>query len=518
MPAESPILASRILIVDDEPANIKLLEKTLKSAGFSNIKSERNSKKFSAVYKEFQPDLLLLDLRMPAPDGFQIMEEISGYEEQDRAPIMVLTAESESHIRLRALNQGALDFLSKPFDYSEVILRVKNILTLKQRFFGQQKSREESNENIARETSRKTHDVDLDIIQSLCRANRIRFKDTSDNYLRVCHYAYLLGKKIGLDEKHCKQIKIASSTYDIGKIGVPQSILTKSGKLTPDEWEIMMTHTTLGAELLSGSDTPLMKMAQTIALEHHENWDGSGYPKGIKGEAIQLEARIISICDAFDSMTSERVYRPRMSFEEAVTLIKIKSGVQFDPRLVAAFEQEVPRFTQIKNECRGDNDNDDASLKLDYVFDSSSIKKLKETLPILLDSHDDDKLLIVDDVQTMRSAYKMIARQLGFAYENIIEASSGLMALKKMDAHEFDLVITDLYMPVMTGLEMIQKIRKNLKYEKLPIIVVSEENRKEEIIKIINSGASQYLLKPFNGYQLEQKINQALFAMKRASH
>ena len=506
---EAKILSSRILIVDDEAPNILLLKKTLANAGFVNVHAERNSKKFTKAFDQFKPDLLLLDLRMPEPDGFQIMKEILEYPQDRQIPIMVLTAESESHIRLRALNEGAIDFLSKPFDYSEVILRVKNILKFTCKTVESANNEKEKKQYMARKLSRKSHDVELDVLQGLCRANRVHFKENRDNFLRVSHFAYLIAKNIGLSAERCNQIKLASSTYDIGKIGVPRPIFDKPGPLTPVEWKAVRTHPVLGAELLSGLDTPLMRMAQSIALEHHENWDGTGYPEGLRGESIQLEARIVCICDAFDAMTSPRPYRPRLSAEEALAKIKESSGAMFDPQLVGAFEKEFPKISQINHEDCNDPEIDPQS-ESDYVFDDRIIPKLKKTVPLLLKSHENDKLLIVDDIQTMRSAYRMIARQLGFANENIVEAASGTQALKKLEGRNFDLVITDLYMPYMTGLELIQNVRANPEFVSLPIIVVSEEDRRDVILNIIQCGASQYLLKPFTGYQMEEKINQAM--------
>jgi len=502
------IYNSKILIVDDEMANIRLLEKSLESAGFQNFRSEQNSKNVRKICSSFRPDLILLDLRMPKPDGFEIMKEIRE-DDEDPPVIIVLTAENESYVRMKALNEGALDFLSKPFDYNEVILRTKNILKLKNQLSAGSKEEDNANKS-AREFSRKNHDVDIDIIQSLSKINRAHFKDVVDNYSRVSHFSYLLANKIGLSIPRSQNIKIASSTYDIGKIAVPMSILDKPGELKPEEWEIIRNHTILGAELLSGSDSLLMKMARQIALEHHEKWNGKGYPKGLKRDEISLEARIVAIADGFDSVTSDRVYRPRISFDEGVSYIKEKSGTDFDPYLVSRFVAMIPTLKSVKEKYSADDKIKSSPFRNDYKFQNKSIEKIKAAIPILLNSHDDDKLLLVDDIPAMRSAYSKVARQLGYKQNNIFEAPSGSIALKKLEENRVRLIITDLYMPKMTGLELVTRVREIPEFRDIPIIVVSEENRKEQILNIIQSGANQYLLKPFTSYQLEEKINQVL--------
>lgn len=515
MVTDQEILNSKILIIDDEAANIKLLEKTLNQEGFCNIQSVQDSRKALDAYKKFDPHLVLLDLRMPYLDGFQIMELLNNINQDSYIPIMVLTAEDESHIRLRALNSGALDFLSKPFDYSEVIVRIKNILKVRLHALGQQARSASEEEKLARDFARGTHNVDIDVIQSLCRANRVRFKQEGDNLIRVSHYAFLLGKEIGLKEQHCKDLRYASATYDIGKIGIPQSILKREDNLNPEEMKLLKTHTTLGAELLSGSDTALMNMARKIALEHHENWDGTGYPNGLKGEQICLEARIVAICDVFEMMTSNRPNRPKLSAEASVSLLEKKSGLQFDPNLIRGFKKILPSILGIQKEYPEQDNTHPLKIKEDYKLDSGAIQDLKSALPAILAPPGTKNVLVVDDIITMRSAYKMVCRQIGFNYENIFEASNGHMALKLLGKNSIDLLITDLHMPGMSGLDLIDEIRSLSKLKLLPIIVVSEENRKDMIMSVLQKGANQYLLKPFSSYQLEEKINQTLFSLSK---
>ncbi|MFT4580183.1 MAG: putative two-component system response regulator [Nitrospinales bacterium] len=517
MLVEEEILKSKILIVDDEPANIKLLEKALDQEGFTNVRSVQDSRKVLGIFKEFNPHLVLLDLRMPHLDGFQVMEQLSEIEQKSYAPIMVLTAEDESHIRLRALNSGAVDFLSKPFDYSEVILRIKNTLKMRLLINAQQTNKTGVEEDLVREFSRKSHNVDIDVIQSLCRANETHSRQSGDNFIRVSHYAFLLGKDMGFTDQQCNDLKFASSTYDIGKIGVPIPLLNKTTKLTQEELELIKTHTNLGADLLSGSDTKIMKMARKIALEHHEKWDGSGYPMGLKGEEICLEARIVAICEVFDAMTSKRPYRPKFSNEESISFIEENAGIHFDPQLIPNFKNIFSKILKSKEELTDENKTNPLFIENKYKFKPDVIPRLKATLPKIFTPHYDQVILLVDDSKAMRSAIKSVVKKLGFKFENILEASSGSIALKKLEQNQVFLVITDLYMPHMSGLELVSKIREYPKFKNLPIIIVSEENREKIIREIVQVGANQYLLKPFNGYQLEEKINQALFSLAEAA-
>lgn len=340
MISQQEILNGKIFIIDDKPVNTELLERMLEQAGFNHFRSTNDSRQAVPVYLEFQPDLVLLDLKMPHLDGFQVMEKLRALEEDSYAPILVLTAQPDIKSRMRALKSGAKDFLGKPFDQAEALARINNMLEVR--------LLNKTLEQKVRERTQELNNTRLEVIRRLGWAAEYRDNETGNHVIRMSKYSALLGQAIGLDDKKCELILNASPMHDIGKIGIPDRILLKPGKLDSAEWEIMKTHVTIGGEILSGDDSTLIVMARIMTMEHHENWDGSGYPKGLKGEEISLQGRIIPVCDVFDALTSERPYKKAWTVEEAMVEIKNLSGAKFEPFLVEKFQHILPEVLKIK--------------------------------------------------------------------------------------------------------------------------------------------------------------------------
>lgn len=338
---EQQILKANILIVDDQIVNIKLLEKILTQAGYQNIFSTTDSRQAISMYLEHDIDLLLLDIRMPNMDGFEVMaklNEVSSDAYYDYLPVLVLTAELTSETRSKALGAGAKDFLTKPFDQIEALQRIKNILEV--RLLHKQVLQQNLElESRVKERTQELEKSRLEIIRRLGLAAEYKDNETGNHVLRMSLFSQMLAKAIGFSDEHANMMLNAAPMHDIGKIGIPDRVLLKPGKLDADEWTIMQTHVQIGAELLSGSDVPLMVMAQNIALTHHEKWDGSGYPEGLSGEAIPIEGRICALCDVFDALTSERPYKEAWPIDKAMDHIRSQSGSHFDPHLVRVFEE-----------------------------------------------------------------------------------------------------------------------------------------------------------------------------------
>lgn len=339
---------AKILIVDDNPANVMLLEKLLKISGYNNIKTTTDSRKTFALYTEFKPDLLLLDFRMPYLDGFQVMEQLNSYKEDDYLPIVMITAQDDREHRLKALKTGAKDFIAKPFDNTEVIMRIRNILEIRL-LYNKVRFNNHQLEEKVQERIKEFQELQIELIQRLVLAAEFRDSETGNHIVRMSMYTYELGKVVDLSEKECKLLGYASMMHDIGKIGIPDDILLKPGKLIPKEWEIMKTHAHKGALILNGSSSEIIKMAEQIALTHHEKWDGSGYPQGLKGEEIPLVGRITAICDVFDALFSERPYKQAWPKEMVISEMKRGSGSHFDPFLVEAFINILPTIYKIKD-------------------------------------------------------------------------------------------------------------------------------------------------------------------------
>lgn len=342
--ANVDIAEARVLIVDDEWSNVLLLEGILEDAGYVNVRSTTRSSEVEHLCQNFEPDLMLLDLMMPPPNGFQILEQLSQAEAgAPFLPVIVLTADINPETKERALSGGAHDFLTKPFDYNEVLLRIRNLLTL--HFVHGQLHHQ--NLELERRVKERTQELEashraleasqIEVIERLAHAAEYRDDDTGQHTQRVGVMASLLAEALGLPPEHAALIRRAAPMHDVGKIGIPDAILLKPGRLTPEEFSVMKTHATIGANLLADGRWPLIQMAEVIARSHHERWDGTGYPNGLTGEAIPLEGRIVAVVDVFDALTHERPYKTAWTIEAAIEEIRRQSGKQFDPIVVERF-------------------------------------------------------------------------------------------------------------------------------------------------------------------------------------
>ena len=327
---------ARILLVDDDAANISLLENFLKRAGHQNLRSTTDPRQVLPIYLDFEPDLLILDLNMPHLDGYAVLHQLGPrIPDGTYLPILVLTADITPEAKRRALASGARDFLTKPFDPIEVRLRVRNLLET--RFLHRQlQSHSQKLEEEVRSRTRELEGAQLETLERLALAAEYRDDVTGEHTQRVGRISALIAQELGLSEGQVELIRRAAPLHDVGKIGTPDRILLKPAKLTPEEFDEMKNHITIGAKILSGSHSPLLQLAEEIALTHHERTDGMGYMK-LVGEAIPLPGRIVAVADAFDAMTHQRPYKEAWPIETAATEIKQQTGRQFDPQVVAAF-------------------------------------------------------------------------------------------------------------------------------------------------------------------------------------
>jgi putative two-component system response regulator len=346
---KEPYPDAKILIVDDETTSVRLLKKILTEAGYTNIYSTRDPDKVQKLYQSVKPDLLVLDLHMPHMEGFKIMDQLRAIEKDDYLPILVISQERNRVIQFSALEAGAKDFLVKPYDSIEVILRIRNFLEVRM-LHKQIREQNKLLEQRVRERTEELYQTQIDVIQRLSRAVEYRDSETGTHTMRMAQYSYSLALALDMTPEECEVISTASSLHDVGKIGIPDRILQKPGKLTPEEWEIMKTHTTIGSELLAGSNSKFLKLGQEIALTHHEKWDGSGYPRGLKKEKIPLAGRICGLCDVFDALTSKRPYKEPWPIDDALKEIKQGAGQHFDPKLVEFFFQILPQIRRIHDQ------------------------------------------------------------------------------------------------------------------------------------------------------------------------
>lgn len=330
---------ARILIIDDEAANVDVLRRVLARGGFMRIKSTTDPRKAAKLYVEFRPDLILLDLHMPHLSGFAVMDELNQIAEATYLPILVLTADVSPEARSDALSRGAKDFVSKPFSAEEVLLRIGTLLETRFLYL-QIQSQNQVLEAKVRERTRELEGAQFEIIERLAKAAEFRDDKTGQHTERVGQTAALIAKQAGLRDADVSLIRRAAPLHDVGKIGIPDAILLKLGTLTAAEFTVVKTHTTIGARILSGSRFPILRLAEEIALSHHERWDGSGYA-GVARDAIPLAGRIVAIADVFDALTQNRPYKEAWPVDRAVAEIEQQRNRQFDPALVDAFLRVV---------------------------------------------------------------------------------------------------------------------------------------------------------------------------------
>jgi putative two-component system response regulator len=363
------IKLSRILIVDDEPLNIEVVRSYLEMEGYRHIAATESAAETLPLIGRFRPDLILLDIHMPEVSGLDILRVIRADRATATIPVVILTATSTNQTKLEALQYGATDLLSKPLHEGELLARIRNVLTAKA--YQDQLCR--YSEELERAVRRRTAELEAsrrEVIQCLARAAEFRDDDTGQHILRVGRYARIIGDELGLSEAQLDILEPAAQLHDVGKIGIPDAVLLKPGKLTAVEYELMQKHcgfgkkivdcvperdakilrghTELGARIMDVGRSPVLEVAKRIALTHHERWDGSGYPLGLSGEDIPLEGRITAVADVFDALKSPRSYKAAFSLDKCLQILEDGRGTQFDPAVLDAFFARRNEIVQVQ--------------------------------------------------------------------------------------------------------------------------------------------------------------------------
>jgi putative two-component system response regulator len=331
-----PFAGARILVVDDEPANIALLREVLEHAGDVSLTATTDSGLAIELAAAADPHLVLLDLHMPGASGLEVLERLRQQHPDGGPPVLMLTGDTTLAARQRALALGARDFVIKPFDVLEIELRVRNLLQAR-RYELSLASRADELEAAVRSRTEELVAARLEALERLALAAEYRDDHTGDHTRRVARMARTLGEALGYPESEISLLELAAPLHDVGKIAVPDAVLLKPGRLTGAELEIVRAHVTVGARILGGSQSPLFRLAELIALRHHERWDGGGYPDGLGGDEIPLPARIVAVADVFDALVCERPYKRAWRAESAVEEIRAGAGTQFCPATVEAF-------------------------------------------------------------------------------------------------------------------------------------------------------------------------------------
>ena len=356
--AGNPILTSRILVVDDEPYNVTAIGKHLRDEGYTQVATLSDSSKALGAIAEAQPDLLLLDIVMPQVSGLDILRALRADEAADPLPVLMLAAATDTQAKHNALAWGATDFLAKPVDAIDLIPRTRNALLAR----AHQRRLANDAEELEREVRRRTAELATsrqEVIRCLALAAEYRDDDTGHHIMRVGRFAGIIARQLGFEEPRVEILELAAQLHDVGKIGIPDSILKTPGKLDPDqvavmqkhssiakriltpmvehEWQLLKTHSQVGAALLGIRTSPLLMLAAKIAQTHHERWDGSGYPLGLAGTDIPIEGRITAVADVFDALSSRRCYKEPFPREKCFTILEEGRGTHFDPEVLDAF-------------------------------------------------------------------------------------------------------------------------------------------------------------------------------------
>ncbi|HKW12391.1 MAG TPA: HD domain-containing phosphohydrolase [Gemmatimonadaceae bacterium] len=327
---------AKILVIDDHEANIEALKRILRRAGFASVNCATDPIAGVALVSSWMPDLILLDLHMPQLDGFGVLEAIRPHlADGSYLPVLMLTADSSDETKRRALAAGVKDFLTKPFDATEVLLRIENLLETRFLYTAVREQNQLLEQRVT-ERTRELEEAQIEILERLAAAAEFRDDDTGQHTHRVGELAALLASEIGLSTVQVELVRRAAPLHDVGKIGIPDSILLKAGRLTKSERRIMETHVTIGASMLNGGRSPLVQTAERIARSHHERWDGKGYPDCLSGKQIPIEARVVSVADFLDALTHDRPYRRAWAVEKTLAAIVAERAGHFDPAVVDA--------------------------------------------------------------------------------------------------------------------------------------------------------------------------------------
>jgi len=331
----------RILAADDDAGALRVLQRILARAGFTEVHTTQDGLQVPDLFLQHAPDLVVLDLHMGEVEGTDVIRRLRPLmPEGTYLPILVVSGDLTEEARIGALAEGAVDFISKPYAVDEVLLRVRNHLhtrTLHLAVAGQ-------NRELERKVQERTRELEMaawEVLERLARAGELRDDDTGLHTRRVGELSARIATAMGLPEEEVEMIRRTAPLHDVGKIGIPDGVLLKPGALIASEWELMKRHTTIGAQILSAGRSDMVRMAELIALSHHERWDGGGYPYGAAGEAIPLCARIVALADVYDALSSDRPYRAAWPHERVVAEITASRGTHFDPAVVDAFLSQV---------------------------------------------------------------------------------------------------------------------------------------------------------------------------------
>lgn len=339
----------RIAVIEDQSITLEVIQSVLARVPEYHIEGFQDPELAIARCVETVFDLVLSDYRMPVMNGIEFLERLRQIPDYLHVPVVMLTADNDREVRLKAIRAGATDFLNKPFDPEELRVRVKNLLSLRDAQLSLANRARHLDQEVKRATKRLL-ETEEELIWRLARAIELRDGNTGAHISRVASASAIIAKHLGMGDQFCRTLYLAAPLHDTGKIGIPDLILNKPGRLTDGEMAVIRTHTDIGGRILENGSSELIRMAHEIAVSHHEKWDGSGYGRGLKGDEIPISGRIVAIADVLDALCTERPYKRAWSFDDGCAEIHRQSGQHFDPDCVFAFEAARSEIAEIYRE------------------------------------------------------------------------------------------------------------------------------------------------------------------------
>ena len=382
--AKESVRDAKIMIIDDEQLVIKVVKRYLATEGYSNFISVSDSRQAIEKIREELPDVILSDVNMRDVNGLDILRARQKSPIMNLIPVLILSSNEEKDIKRQALELGATDFLAKPVDPFDLSLRVRNALIVKRHHDHLANYANELEDEVCQRIDELEHSREQ-IVHCLARAAEYRDNETGEHIIRVGKYCRVIAEELGFSEDYCRKIELSAQLHDVGKIGIPDAVLLNPGRLNAEEFEVMKTHCGVGLEIMEplseldqdrvrrhsssgafimdGVESPMLELAASIARTHHEKWDGTGYPAKLAGESIPIEGRICCVADVFDALCSERPYKPRFPLKKCLEIMLSERGTRFDPKVLDAF---FARFEQIE-EIRQNHEDQDSVMKIQQL-------------------------------------------------------------------------------------------------------------------------------------------------------
>jgi putative two-component system response regulator len=492
---DTPAITDQILLVDDNTTNLQLLRDTLDGHGYKLL-AAKNGKTALSIAAKAKPDLILLDIMMPEMDGYEVCKRLKAEKTTHQIPVIFVTALTDAEDEAKGLSLGAVDYITKPFNPELIRARVRNHLELKRH--------QDQLENLVKERTKRLALTQAVTIESLATLAEYRDPETGGHIKRTQNYVKALAVHLKdhprfRDELNTETIEllyVSAPLHDVGKVAVPDNILLKAGQLTDEEFEEMKKHTQFGYEALRiteqklGQDT-FLHYATEIAYSHQEKWDGSGYPRGLKGDDIPISGRLMALADVYDALISKRVYKPPFPHEKAVKIIREGRDRHFDPDVVDAFVELENTFRNI------------ALTYADFDEERQMLSGGKDSAP--QECRPVENILVVDDNEINLEIMQSQLTAMGYTVDM---AANGKEGLTKYRAKNFDVILTDIEMPEMNGYELTAEIRhlEENTDQHITIFAITASDYDLTDGRAKELGFSDYMLKPLEPEILKKKL------------